>query len=265
MDNSKKNKIYNVIRYAVMVVAICVFCYSAYELISIYGEYRQGEDEYSSLSHVIFETKENQTYDTVESVDSDTTNETEEKEEFVFDYASLYNINQDAVGWILIDGTSISYPMVQGSDNSYYLSHTINGTENGAGTIFLDARMERGFVSDNVIIYGHNMKNGTMFGELKKYNDENFYKKHNIINIFTEYEICEYEVFAVAIVEPTDTMVYAYDLSDEEHFEQYRNYINSIKLYDTNVNIYSDDKLITLSTCTSDSEQRLVVVAKKIN
>lgn len=260
---SKKDKIYNTIRYIIMAVAICVFCYSAYELISIYTEYRQGENEYNDLSNMVFETKEHkQEEETPSNAESE---EEVVEDEFVFDFASLYAINQDAVGWILIDGTAISYPLVQGSDNSYYLTHTINGTYNGAGTLFLDARMEDGFISDNVIIYGHNMKNGTMFGELKKYSDENFYKEHSIINIFTEYQMCEYEVFAVAVVEPTDTLVYAYDLSDEEHFEQYRNYMNSIKLYNTSVNIYSDDKLITLSTCTSDSEQRLVVVAKKIN
>lgn len=263
-SGNKKLTIGNIIRYIVMIVALCVFCYSGYELISIYSEYRKGEQEYSDLSDKILETRESVS-ETVTKADGGTDSETTApEEEFVFDFDSLYNINNDACGWILINGTQISYPLVQGSDNEYYLTHTINGTYNGAGTIFLDARMENGFASDNTIIYGHNMKNGTMFGELKKYKSADYCSEHNIIDIFTKDSMYSYEVVATAIVDPADQMIYTYDFTDEAHFTSYRDYINSVKLYDTGVNIYSDDRLVTLSTCTGDSTQRFVVIAKRI-
>ena len=266
-DGKKNSKIGNIIRYVVMAVALCVFCYSAYELISIYSEYREGEQEYSDLTDKIFETKETvketKTLSDGETV-ADTVEVTQPEEEFIFDFDSLYNINNDACGWILINGTQISYPLVQGNDNDYYLTHTINGTYNGAGTIFLDARVENGFEADNAIIYGHNMKNGTMFGELKRYKSQDYYNEHSIIDIFTQEGMYCYNIVATAVVDPADQMIYTYDFTDESHFTAYRDYINSIKLYDTGVSIYSDDRLITLSTCTGDSTQRFVVIAKRV-
>lgn len=266
-NNKSSSKIGNAIRYVIMAVALCVFCYSAYELISIYSEYREGEQEYSDLTDRILETKE-VVKETVTLSDGETVTNaveaTQPEDEFIFDFDSLYNINNDALGWILINGTQISYPLVQASDNDYYLTHTINGTYNGAGTIFLDARVKNGFEADNAIIYGHNMKNGTMFGELKKYKSQDYYNEHSIIDIFMQEGVYRYNIVATAIVDPADQMIYTYDFTDESHFIAYRDYINSIKLYDTGVNIYSDDKLITLSTCTGDSTQRFVVIAKRV-
>ena len=108
------------------------------------------------------------------------------------------------------------------------------------------------------------MKNGTMFGELKRYKSQDYYNEHSIIDIFTQEGMYCYNIVATAVVDPADQMIYTYDFTDELHFTAYRDYINSIKLYDTGVSIYSDDRLITLSTCTGDSTQRFVVIAKRI-
>lgn len=138
------------------VIALAVFLFSAYKLISIYYlNYQEGKEK-----------------DAVQEVAKVPKNP--EKEDFTIDWKALKEKNPEVVGWILIPDTDISYPIVQGSDNSYYLNHTFEKKENYAGAIFMDAGADASFQDRNTIIYGHNVKHGTMFAELEKFKEQAF-------------------------------------------------------------------------------------------
>ena len=173
-------------------------------------------------------------------------------------------INPDIIAWICIDGTVINYPVVQGSDNEYYLHRTFENQSNFSGAIFLDAKNQSDFSSDNSIVYGHNLKTGKMFGSLKYYEDKEYWKDHPYIWIITEEESIKYHIFASYRTSVND-FVYVLEFGTEEEFADYLTKCQKASYYDTGIEIGTDDSLLTLSTCTSDSEDgRRVVQAKKV-
>ena len=173
------------------------------------------------------------------------------------DYDYLVNINSDTVGYIIVEGTSINYPVVKTINNEYYLKHSFDKSYNSAGWIFMDYRNNN--INDkNIIIYGHNMKDGSMFGKLKllKKNKESYitYYDNNI-----KYR---YKVFSIYEIEEED-----YYLKTVFNGNEYNNFINTLKnrsLYDYGYTPNNEDNIITLSTCTSGSK-RLVVHAYRLN
>ena len=155
------------------------FLFSAYKLISIYYlNYQEGKEK-----------------DAVQEVAKVPKNP--EKEDFTIDWKALKEKNPEVVGWILIPDTDISYPIVQGSDNSYYLNHTFEKKENYAGAIFMDAGADASFQDRNTIIYGHNVKHGTMFAELEKFKEQAFFEQHPYLYIFTEQQNYRCEIFSM--------------------------------------------------------------------
>lgn len=188
------------------------------------------------------------------------------------DYKTLYNNNKSLIGWIKIDDTLIDYPVMQSSNSEYYLNHNFNQKKDNNGSIFLDPECSIFPRSDNLILYGHNMKSGKMFGSLKKYKSEDFYKKHAIINFDTIYEKGQYQIMYVfnEIIHDEVEVTFKYyqfvNANSAEEFNSNMSQMAEMSLYDTKVTANWGDKLITLSTCdyTADSE-RFVVVAKKIN
>lgn len=197
---------------------------------------------------------------------------TEEKTERMLQVEKLQNENNEIIGWIEIEGTNISYPVLQGTDNEYYINHTYKKEESKNGSIFLDKDYDWNLPSSNLLIYGHNNRNGTMFEELVNYKDENFYKEHPVIRFTTTREDCEYEIIAaflsrVYYKDEKNVFRYYYFINAESE-QEYNEYIQNCKkasLYDTGKMAEYGEQLITLSTCEySQADGRFAIVAKKV-
>lgn len=187
------------------------------------------------------------------------------------EYQTLYSLNKRLIGWVKIDDTYIDYPVLQTVNNDYYLNHNFDQEEDKNGSIFLDKDCSIYPRSTNLILYGHHMRSGRMFGQLNKYSSEKFYKEHKYIQFDTIYEKGTYEVmyvFRPKIYEESEIVFKYYQFTDavsETEFESNMMQMADMSLYDTGVSAEYGDELLTLSTCdyyTSDG--RFVVVAKKI-
>lgn len=188
------------------------------------------------------------------------------------EYRQMYETNTDLAGWIVIDGTDINYPVVQSKVyQEFYLDHNFDGEKDEAGSVFADARNNVFLPDDNIIIYGHNMKNGSMFGTLQYYLDKDYYNSHNIVSFDTLYKRSTYQIAVVGlskISEESDGTFKYYDFINAENKKSFKNYVENIKkleAYDTGVSLKYGDKLITLSTCNSvEKDGRLFIVAKEV-
>ena len=192
--------------------------------------------------------------------------------EILPEYRALFAENSDTIGWLKIDGTEIDNVVMHAPNElNKYLHKDFYGDYSYRGCLFLDEYCDV-MHSDNQIIYGHNMKDGSMFGALMGYVNEDFYKIHKIICFDSIYEKHTYEV--VAAVKTTlnteDDSVFRYDLyvgeNDAEMFDKYAKFLADNKLYDTDSSLEKGDKLLTLSTCAYHEEDgRFIVVAKQIS
>lgn len=187
------------------------------------------------------------------------------------EYKTLYNKNKKLIGWLKIDDTIIDYPVMQTSDNEYYLNHNFNQEKDNNGSIFMDYQCTAYPKSQNLILYGHHMKSGKMFGDLQKYAQESYYEKHSIIHFDTIYEKGVYQVmyvFRTKVLKENEIAFKYYQFIDAgsvEEFDSYMNEMSQMSLYDTGVTAGFGDELLTLSTCdNSQTDGRFVVVAKRI-
>lgn len=173
----------------------------------------------------------------------------------------LSSINDDYVFWINVEGTNIDYPVVQGKDNDFYLNRGFNKEYLKSGSIFLDYR--NNFNDDfNSVIYGHHMRNKTMFGELMKFKEEEFFKNNKEITITSKDGTYDYEIFAVGVFD-ADFSYNDVSFSDENEFSNFLNKIMSNSTYKRDI-VDSSDKIITLSTCSYEyDDARTAVFAKR--
>lgn len=214
----------------ILVVCIIALGIAGHKLIGIWLMYQEGVTEYEELKEYVNETSED---DGDENSDAATT----------IDFEELQKINPDIVAWIRIEGLGIDYPVVQGEDNEHYLHYTFRGEANVAGSIFLDYRNKADFSDSKIILYGHNMKNGSMFGSLKKYQNENVFQENQIITIYLPgNREWKFKVQECRNVKVNDS---CYELEDDRAGE-----------------VKFGDKELLLSTCSSFAEQRLVVFGK---
>lgn len=174
----------------------------------------------------------------------------------------LINQNPDYIGWVRISGTKIDYPVMQTKDNpQYYLRRDFNKQYSYLGTPFMDSRCDANY-DNNLIVYGHNMKDGKMFADLLKYREQAYFKEHNIIHFITPNGIREYEVIAVCKVKDTDEWYNYTTQKDKESFNNLISHIKDKSLYFTQDEIQYGDYFITLSTCEySQTNGRLIVIA----
>ncbi|MFA0814781.1 MAG: class B sortase [Anaerofustis sp.] len=176
--------------------------------------------------------------------------------------ASLKQINPDIVGWIRIENTDIDFPLLQCSNNSYYLTHTYTEEYNDAGSIFLDCGNSPYFTDQNTVIYGHARKDGTMFAQLKKYKKQSGYEESPVITIMIEDNIYYYQVFSVNIVDAS----YDYRSSEYADFSSYVRKMRNTSLIDSDAVVTDKSRIITLSTCSAEIEDgRLAVLAVLMN
>lgn len=189
----------------------------------------------------------------------------EEEVEIPIDFESLKAEYPDIYAWITIPGTQIDYPIVQHpTDNSYYLNHTVDGRRKVEGAIFTENYNSTDFEDPNTVIYGHNMKNGSMFKGLHKYKDKQFFEKNSEIIIYQEGRVLRYKIFAAYVYDSRHLML-SFDFDDVNIF---RSYLNSVLTkkdmssnIDTTVEVTEEDKIITLSTCNNNDSQRYLVQA----
>lgn len=189
----------------------------------------------------------------------------------LFEYQPLYEINRDMIGWIQIDGTAIDYPVVQSPPDkaNFYLRRNFYKENATCGTIYVREACDVNRPSDNVTVYGHNMRNGTMFADLHKFEKKSFWEDHRYVNFDTLNEYRTYEIFAVFKTTADLTKGFTYHIYDtfatEKAFNEYVSTCKNLDLYDTGITPTFGDKLLTLSTCDkSISDGRLVVVCRLV-
>ncbi len=184
--------------------------------------------------------------------------------EIPIDFETLQERNPDVYAWITVPGTPIDYPILQReNDNSYYLNHTIDHEEKTEGAIFTENYNSKDFEDPNTVIYGHDMRNGTMFRSLLEYEDRTFFDANREIVIYTPDAIRHYEIFAAY---PYDNrhLLRSFDFQNPRVFQQYLDNIFSIRdmnsCIDTSMEVDSDDQIVTLSTCYgSQRDHRFLV------
>lgn len=263
-------------------IVIAVICMGYYGLSELH-------DYYSAKKLEELQSNGNQTTNIGRYVDTEVPEETETEESeqaveeapvettpppVLEEYAALKEQNPDMIGWLKIEGTAIDYPVMQPSEEEaydYYLSHAFDKSEDKNGTLFVDARNHIVDRDDNLIIYGHNMKSGMMFGGLQSYLDEDFRAQHTTIQFDTIYEKATYQVIGVCLakVEYQDETVFRYynflNAGSEAEFEDYMERIRQMEVSGANINASYGDKLLTLSTCNYYIEDgRMFIIAKQI-
>jgi len=186
------------------------------------------------------------------------------EEETVIDFNKLKEINKDVVGWLKVNGTDIEYAVVKANDNSYYLDHNFENEYNKAGWIFADYKNKLDGTDKNIVIYGHNRRDGSMFASLKNILKEEWYsnQENRKITFITENEESVYEVFSIYNIEAEDY----YITTDFENGE-FLKYIETVKnrsIKDFDVEVTEEDSILTLSTCGNDNDYRVVLHAKKV-
>lgn len=251
--NERKKKIFNIIRKIVLVAAAAVFIFAAYNLITIFLEYKEGTDIYNAIEHDVLD---DDTTTTVVINDSDHAVEIP----FKYDHEALLSINPQGVGYLYIPSIGLRLPMVHPDDNDFYLTHTFNKSYNGNGCLFIDCNIDEGLSASQVIIYGHNMRNGSMFGLLPRYNNYSFWNSggNSTFYIYTGNVLKEYKIFSAYVSAPiSDT--YTYNFPTLEYMRTYAASMKEKSLYDTGVDVSNATQIITLSTCTADGENRFIV------
>ncbi len=182
--------------------------------------------------------------------------------------------NPDTIGWITIENTDVDNPIVQCSDNSYYLDHDFQGEPFRAGTVFLDHKAVFGYdeeeQSANLVVYGHNMANNTMFGSLRRYRqDLSYYQSAPIIHLESNYTSYDYVIFGLVITDGGAEATWKYwnmeDLSNRPKFNAYVRTVQEKNMIQTPIDVQYGDKLLTLSTCYSDQkDSRFLVIARRL-
>lgn len=228
-----------------VLVALCVavIAFSGYHLVKIYLKYKVGTDSYKKTATAVTTKKDSDKNHVPISVD----------------FAKLKTENPDIAGWLYCKGTPINYPVVQGSDNSEYLHKLFDGTKNFSGTLFIDVNSPKDMSGSNTIIYGHAMKNGSMFGMLAHYKKQDYYKKHPYMWYLTPNGNYRLDL-VIGYEAPSDSLIYsAFDLSkvqavlaDETPHSTFKSGISRMQV----------SQIVTLSTCAYEYEEaRYIVIA----
>jgi len=250
-------------KYLMIGAAVCaaLFLFSGIMLWRQYADEKQSAEAFEQVAALV----------ETEPAPTDTPQETELLPELTaFEkYRAVQEQNSDFVGWISIERTNIDYPVMQTIDNpNYYLKHSFEKQYSDYGVPYVQENCDLG-LSDNCVIYGHHMNNGSMFADLCKYADEDFYRQHKTIRFDTLSDFGEYEIvaaFKTAAYSEQGFKYYHFVNADSaEDFDAYIAKCKELALYDTGVSAEYGDKLITLSTCEySRQNGRMVVVAKQV-
>ena len=186
-----------------------------------------------------------------------------EKMENPVNFDELLAINDEIIGWLEVESLDISYPIVQAADNDFYLHRTFRKQDNFAGSIFLDCINRPDLSNRNNVIYGHNMKNGSMFGTLKKFREQETYDKSPYFWVYTPKKIYKYEIFSASVV-GTYSDSYKVAFANSMEFQNFLNLAKQQSMIETKTQANFTDTVVTLSTCTGDTSTRFIVQGKRV-
>ena len=236
-----KKRLYSILE----VIFIAIFVFSLVQLVKIGVSYYRGDKIYSEAQSKVEETKDEGVY------------------HFEVDLDEFQKINPDIAGWLKIPDTPIDYPLLQPDDNQYYLKHTYDDIYSDFGSIFIDSYCTMD--DQNTVIYGHNTRNDSMFGSLKKYKDSDYFNKHPYVYILYGDTETQYEIVAALTVEITDP-AYNFKFYNDKLEEQWINDIyGRAECNKPGLKFNGKEKFVTLSTCTSRTKtERFVIVAKEV-
>lgn len=237
MKNRKKVKIRKIMDTVILIVAVCVFFYAGFNLFEIYKSNHEEKKETEQLRQL------------AEIPDNE-----KELDRFQIDFSKLQSINPEVVGWIVVKDTEISYPIVKGSDNEYYLTHTFEKKSNYAGAIFMDHTASSDFSDMNTFIYGHNVYHGTMFAELSNYTKKDFFKKHPYIYLYTPQGNYKLQVFS-AYIDGAVSSSYRMGFVSGDDFSAYLNDVIAKSIISSGVEVNANDRIVTLYTCSYENGQ----------
>lgn len=254
--HAKKSKKTENKRKIIRLLFVFVFAVSSLYIINYFYDMNKADKERDNL---------------INDIKIETQEVTEIKTERMLQLGELQKENPEIIGWLEIEGTNISYPVCQTTDNDYYLKHNYKKEENQLGAIFLDKDVDLNKPSSNFLIYGHRSKSGIMFEDLIKYSKEDFYREHTIIRFTTTEEDATYEIISifysrVYYKDEKDVFRYYYfvDAQNEKEFNDYIENCKKASIYDIETTATYGEQLLTLSTCEYSRENgRFAVVAKK--
>ena len=243
-------------------LCLAVFLFSAWKLVGIFQEYREAEQLYNDAANEFTTLNSDQDKEHAVPVPS-----MREQAPVEVDFSKLLKINDDIIGWIYMEDTVVNYPLLQGENNLYYLDKTLYKKYLASGSIYLDCDNEPDFSDAHSIIFGHNMKNHTMFGDLSDLRDEDYLKEHPYVDlILTDGTWMRYEICSMYRAHVEDGTFRA-PLNKAKNFKPFMELITEKNMYaDSELDlpvVQEDDKVLTLSTCTEDSAdlERFVVHA----
>ena len=191
--------------------------------------------------------------------------ENEKKEEYTVDFNKLKEQNNETIAWIKVNNTNVEYPVVKATNNSFYLNHSFDKSKNSAGWIFADYKNKFDNTDKNIVIYGHNMKDGSMFGSMLNILDAKWYENEENTNItlYTENEKCIYKVFSIYKIENEDYYIKT-EFKNDNEFEEFVKNLKKRSIKDFNVDISKDDNILTLSTCANNNKYRIVLHSVRV-
>lgn len=261
-----KKTICMIILVLIFLLLLGLFGFSAWHVYQIYNEYHDAESSYSELDkYISISPSEEQDISPEETESSNSDEETnvatEPFSEIIWptiDFASLQQVNQDVVAWIYIEGTEISYPVVQGADNDYYLNHMFDKTYNSSGCIFLDANGSSDFSSFNNVLHGHHMKNGSMFAGLVDYKEQSYYDEHPIGLLMTPEQNYVIQFFS-GYVSKSDGNAWDNHFSSVE-FQNWLDYVSMKSWFRSDILPTVEDRILTLSTCSYEFDDARYVL-----
>lgn len=248
----KKNKRYKKVILNIIIYMILLFVLT-YSGIKIFKWYKD-------------KTNNNKIAEQIKSaVIVDDKNENENKEEYTVDFNKLKEQNNETVAWVKVNNTNVEYPVVRASDNSFYLNHSFDKSPNLAGWIFADYRNKFDNTDKNIIIYGHNMRDNSMFGSLKNILNSDWYdnEENTDITLYTENEKSIYKVFSIYKIETEDYYIKT-EFSNDNEFEKFIETLKKRSIKDFNIDVSKEDSILTLSTCANNNKYRIVLHAKKM-
>lgn len=270
----KNINIKKILYIALIVVLLAVFCVSAFYVISYYADSHKQSERYDDLAAMVESAqKATQPTESTAPGQEQPTDEisTELDDGTLKEYQALYEMNNDMVGWIKIEGTRVNYPVMQTPEvEDYYLYRNFDKEYSIRGSIYVREVCDVNLPSDNVTIYGHHMGDGSMFAGLNQYQWKDFWEEHDTITFDTLTEHHTYKIFAVFKTTATKGQGFAYhrfvDAKDEEEFAHFIRQCKALSFYDTGLTPAYGDKIICLSTCEYTLENgRFVVAAYRVS
>ena len=251
--NSKAPKRRQIIFRVVITISLAAMAAGAIMIFKSLYEYKIGANSYRELKQFVI---------LPVTVSEDVERGEEPNRWPQVDFEALWKINPDVVAWLYCEDTAINYPVVQRSDNEYYLRRLLDGTWNIAGTLFVDANNQPGFVDHNTIIYGHNLKDGSMFRCISEYKRQEYFDEHPVILLVTPEENYEIRLFAGYVADPkTPEDTWSTWFSNREAFQGWIDSTQARSTFSSDVEPTITDRFITLSTCSYEwDDARYVVV-----